>query len=84
VEGDERSIEDMTDREERKHGRKEGMTEAEREERDAELIRDRLRGQSWPYLAEKYGLTQAWCKRIYTGWRPLDARPPGKLDRAAR
>jgi hypothetical protein len=59
----------MTDREERKHGRKEGMTEAEREERDAELIRDRLRGQSWPYLAEKYGLTQAWCKRIYTGWR---------------
>lgn len=69
MEGNEHSIEDMTDREERKHGRKEGMTEAEREERDAELIRDRLRGQSWPYLAEKYGLTQAWCKRIYTAWR---------------
>ena len=53
-----RSIEDMHERQERKRGRREGMTDAEREERDAELVRDRLRGQSWPYLAEKYNLTQ--------------------------
>jgi|SRR5262252_5872644 len=64
-----RSIEDMHERQERKRGRREGMTDAEREERDAELVRDRLRGQSWPYLAEKYNLTQEWCKRIYTAWR---------------
>jgi hypothetical protein len=66
---DEHSIEDLTERQARKHGRKPGLTDAEREERDAELVRDRLRGQSWPYLADKYGLTQEWCKRIYNAWR---------------
>jgi hypothetical protein len=69
VEGDEHSIEDMTERQARKHGRKPGLTDEERKERDAELIRDRLRGQSWPYLSEKYGLTQDWCQTIYREWR---------------
>lgn len=59
----------MAAREARKHGRKEGMTEVERDERDAELIRDRLRGSGWPYLATKYGLTQDWCRHIYNAWR---------------
>jgi len=69
VADDEHSIEDKTEREERKHGRKPGMTEAEREERNMELVRDRLRGQSWPFLAEKYGIRAQQCKEVYNRWR---------------
>jgi hypothetical protein len=64
-----RSIEDMAERQERKRGRKPGLTDAEREERNAELVRDRLRGQSWAYLAEKYGLQIPACMSIYNAWR---------------
>jgi hypothetical protein len=66
---DKRSIEDMTDAEERKHGRKPGLTEPEREARNAELIRDKLRGQGWAYLSSKYGLTVRQCQDIYGKWR---------------
>lgn len=66
---DKRSIEDKTDSEQRKRGRKPGLTNAEREERNAELIRDRLRGQSWPHLAAKYGIRERQCKDIYGTWR---------------
>lgn len=66
---DEHSIEDKAESEDRKHGRKPGMTEAEREERNMELVRDRLRGQSWPWLAEKYGIRAAQCKHVYKEWR---------------
>ena len=64
-----RSIEEMTERQERKRGRKPGMTEEERLERNAELVRDRLRGQSWAYLAEKYSLEIPRCQLIYREWR---------------
>lgn len=66
---DKRSIEDMTDVEERKHGRKPGLTNAEREARNTELIRDKLRGQGWPYLSAKYDLTVRQCQDIYGTWR---------------
>jgi hypothetical protein len=64
-----RSIENMAERHERKRGRKPGMTEEERLERNAELIRDRLRGQSWPHLSEKYGVQVRVCQKIYREWR---------------
>ena len=64
-----RSIEEMTERHERKRGRKPGMTEEERLERNVELVRDRLRGQSWAYLAEKYNLEISRCQLIYREWR---------------
>ena len=64
-----RSIEDMTERHERKRGRKPGLTEDERLERNAEIVRDRLRGQGWPYIADKYGLTVTTCQEIYGAWR---------------
>lgn len=64
-----RSIEEMTERHERKRGRKPGLTESERLERNAELCRDRARGQSWAYLAEKYGLQILQCQRVYADWR---------------
>ena len=72
-----RSIEDMMARpkpgmaphERQQRGRKPGLTEAEREERNAELIRDRLRGQGWTYLAEKHGLKIEQCQRVYAAWR---------------
>lgn len=66
---DKRSIEDMTDSEERKHGRKPGMTEREREARNLELIRDKLRGQGWAYLSAKYGITVRQCQDVYGTWR---------------
>jgi hypothetical protein len=66
---DKRSIEDMTDAQERKHGRKPGLTEREREARNNELIRDKLRGQGWAYLSEKYDLTVRQCQDIYGQWR---------------
>lgn len=66
---DKRSIEDKTDAEQRKHGRKPGLTDADREARNAELIRDKLRGQSWAYLADKYGLRPRACMKIYSDWR---------------
>jgi hypothetical protein len=59
----------MADRHARKHGRKPGITDAEREERNAEMIRDRLRGQTWEHLAEKYGIRARECQRIYNAWR---------------
>jgi hypothetical protein len=68
-----RSIEDMQERHERKRGRKPGMTEAEREERNQELIRDRLRGQSWSYLSEKYNIQVRVCQHIYKQWRDENA-----------
>jgi len=68
-----RSIEEMHERQERKRGRKPGMTEAEREERNQELIRDRLRGQSWTYLSEKYGIQARVCMKIYKEWRDENA-----------
>jgi hypothetical protein len=64
-----RSIEEMTERHERKRGRKPGMTDGERLERNAELVRDRARGQGWAYLAEKYGLQVIQCRRIYNEHR---------------
>ena len=64
-----RSIEDMAERQERKRGRKPGLSEDERLERNAELIRDRLRGQSWSYLCEKYNLRDAMVRRIFADWR---------------
>jgi hypothetical protein len=64
-----RSIEDLTERHERKRGRKPGLTEDERLERNAEIVRDRLRGQGWPYIAEKYGIQIAQCMKIYADWR---------------
>jgi hypothetical protein len=66
---DKRTIEGMADAEGRKHGRKPGLTEREREARNAELIRDKLRGQGWAYLSSKYDLTQRQCKEIYGQWR---------------
>jgi hypothetical protein len=64
-----RSIEEMTGRQERKRGRKPGLTEDERLERNAELVRDRARGQSWVYLSEKYNLSSGQCHDIYAAWR---------------
>jgi len=64
-----RSIEDMADRQARKRGRKPGLTEPERLERNAELIRDRLRGQPWSHLSEKYNLQVRVCQKIFTDWR---------------
>jgi hypothetical protein len=64
-----RSIEEMTERQERKRGRKPGLSEDERLERNAELVRDRLRGQSWAYLCEKYNLRDAMVRRIFSDWR---------------
>jgi hypothetical protein len=64
-----RSIEEMAERHERKRGRKPGLTEEERLERNAELVRDRLRGQGWEYIAEKYNLNYDTCQRIYSAWR---------------
>ena len=64
-----RSIEDLTERHERKRGRKPGLTEDERLERNAELVRDRLRGQSWAYIAEKYNIQIPQCQKIYGDWR---------------
>lgn len=64
-----RSIENMTERHERKRGRKPGLTEDERLERNAEIVRDRLRGQSWTYISEKYNLTVRQCQEIYNAWR---------------
>jgi hypothetical protein len=69
VDEDGRSIDDLTERHLRKRGRKPGLTDEEREERNAELVRDRLRGQSWAYLAEKYNLTVAACRNVYSAWR---------------
>jgi hypothetical protein len=66
---DKRSIEDTTDAQERKHGRKPGLTDREREARNMELIRDKLRGQGWTYLSAKYDLTQRQVKDIYGQWR---------------
>lgn len=66
---DHESIEQKTDSEARKHGRKPGLTEREREARNNELIRDKLRGQGWAYLSAKYDLTQRQCKEIYGQWR---------------
>lgn len=66
---DHESIEDMADREERKHGRKPGLTEKEREARNAELVRDKLRGQDWVYLSTKYDLSVRQVKDIYQAWR---------------
>lgn len=63
----ERSIEDMTPAP-RKRGRK-SITNAERAERDAALVRDRLRGQSWPYLSSKYDLTVRACREVFDRWR---------------
>jgi hypothetical protein len=63
------SIEEKTDKQARKRGRKPGLTEAEREARNAELVRDKLRGQSWAYLSEKYGILPRVCQRIYQEWR---------------
>lgn len=68
-----RSIEEITERHERKRGRKPGLTEEERLERNAELVRDRLRGQSWAYLAEKYNIQILQCRRIYNEWRQENA-----------
>jgi len=65
---DKHSIEDMAEQQERKRGRK-NLTDEEREARNAELIRDRLRGQSWPYLSDKYGLQPRACQNIYNEWR---------------
>lgn len=76
---DKRSIEDISTRRQRKRGRKEGLTNADREDRNAELVRDRMRGQSWPYLADKYDLTTDACKRIYGKWREQNA--PTYADR---
>jgi LPS sulfotransferase NodH len=64
-----RSLDDLTGRHMRKRGRIPGMSEIEREERNAEIVRDRLRGQSWEYLAEKYNLTIRQIRDIYNGWR---------------
>ena len=64
-----RSIEEMTERHERKRGRRPGMTEEERLERNAELVRDKVRGQGWEYLAEKYSLQPTQVRRIYNEWR---------------
>jgi len=68
-EGEKRSIEDKADEQERKRGRKPGLTDSEREARNMELIRDRLRGQSWPYIAEKHGLQPITCQRVFEQWR---------------
>jgi hypothetical protein len=65
----EHTIEGMADAEERKRGRIPGLTNAEREARNAELIRDKLRGQGWTYLTAKYNLTERHCKDIYQTWR---------------
>ena len=59
----------MTEAQERKHGRKPGVTNAEREARNNELIRDKLRGQGWAYLSAKYDLTVRQCQDIYGQWR---------------
>jgi hypothetical protein len=63
---DGQSIEQISAR--RKSGRKE-LTATEREERDLSIIRDRLRGQSWQHIGQKYDLAVRLCKEIYERWR---------------
>ena len=61
--------ESIEDKAERKRGRKPGLTLAEIEERNLDLIRDRCNKQSWRHIAVKYGLSEQQCQIIYGKWR---------------
>jgi DNA-binding transcriptional MerR regulator len=65
-------------------GRKAGLTGDEIETRNAMMIRDRIRGQSWATLAEQHGLSESRCRRVFAAWRKenpntYQGRPPIEL-----
>ena len=61
--------ESIEDKAARRGGRKAGVTDTEIEERDRELVRDRARGKSWPYIAHKHDLSVSRCMHIHAEWR---------------
>lgn len=64
------SIDDLTgDEAEPKRGRKPGMSVSEYEERDANIVRDHLRGASFEFLAKKHEVTTRRAREIWEKWR---------------
>lgn len=61
--------ESIEDKAQRKRGRKPGLTMAEIESRNLELIRDRLNNLSWLRLSQKYDLNLKEVQDIYNRWR---------------
>jgi len=54
-------------------GRKPGMTNSELEARNEQLVRDRLRGQSWAYIAQKHGMQVRGAQTVFEKWRKNNA-----------
>ena len=42
------------------------MTPDERAERDAAIVKARIRGGAWPEIARDHGLTERQCRRIFS------------------
>jgi hypothetical protein len=77
-------MEEFEGDERRKRGRKAGVTNSEIESRNDEIVRDRLRQQSWKHIATKHGLSTAQCRAIYERWKrenpgTYQGRPPIEL-----
>lgn len=65
---DKESIEDRNDEGSKLKGRGD-LTAGEREERNASIVRCRVRGQSWPYIAKRHNLSKDHCMVIFREWK---------------
>ena len=50
------------------------LTARERADRDARIVAARLRGRTWPSIADEFGVTPRQAQRVVAGWRE---RQPG-------
>ena len=65
---DDMSIEEMPGETPKGKGGRKPLTQIERDARNARIVRDRLRGQSWSHLSDKYELADGTLKDIYKAW----------------
>lgn len=52
-----------------------GLTAKEKVKRDAEVVKLRASGMSWPTIAARVGISDRHCRTVWTQWRD-----EGKLD----
>lgn len=75
------SIEDMAeDKDTASRRGRTDLTKSEREDRDARIVVDRVRGRGWRWLAEKYDLSERGCQDAFERWREHNDHKFEKVD----